>query len=117
MKVRLRVLVLVFAPLIAGCYATGHTPLRDNPSLEKATGVRKLSGDEIEFGVTGATISNDTLHAVGPFGPIAIPTDSIAQISEHGFSLRNTAALMVGVGAVAFLALLVAVYSSLGSIN
>ena len=54
----------------------------------------------------GATIANDTLRAVGDHGAIAIPTDSIAQISERKFSMGNTAGLAVGVGAVAFVALL-----------
>jgi hypothetical protein len=109
--------VLLLAPLLAGCYATGHTPLRDNPPLEKATGVRKLSGDEIEFGVTGATIVNDTLHAVGLFGPIAIPTDSIAQISEHGFSPLKTGVLVIGVAAAAVVAFAFVLFTSLGQIN
>jgi hypothetical protein len=117
LKARLSVLVLLLAPLLAGCYATGHASLRDNPPLEKATGVRKLSGEEIEFAVTGATIVNDTLHAVGPFASIAIPTDSIAQISEHGFSPLKTAGLVIGVAAVAVVTFAIVLVGSLAQIN
>ena len=68
---------------------------------------RERSTRLIELSVEGATIENDTLHAVGDHASIAIPTDSIAQILVHKFSARNTAGLTVLVGAVAFGVLLV----------
>jgi hypothetical protein len=109
--------VLLLAPVFAGCYATGHAPLRANSPLEKATGVRKLSGEKIAFAVNGATIENDTLHAVGEHASIAIPVDSIAEISMRKFSARNTAGLVVGIGAVAFVGLLFFVVGNLASIE
>lgn len=110
-------LILLLAPLIASCYATQHVSLRGEAPLERATGVRTLSGEQIRFAVTGATITNDTLHAVGQHASIAIPTDSIAEISVRKFSWRNTAGLLVGVGAVAFLALLALSFNGFSSIN
>jgi hypothetical protein len=108
-------LVLLLATLFAGCYATQHVPLREKASLDHATGVRKLSGEEIEFAVSGATIANDTLHAVGKHASIAIPTDSIAKIAVRKFSIRYTAGLVGSVGAVAFLVWLALAFENLGS--
>lgn len=85
---------MLLAPLIASCYATGHVPLRGGASLEHATGVRTLSGEQIKFAVPGATITNDTLRAAGKDALIAIPTDSIAEILVRKFSWRYTAGLV-----------------------
>jgi hypothetical protein len=111
------VVFLLLLPLIAGCFATTHVPLSERADLTKATGVTTQSGNELEFTVYGATIENDTLHAVGRDGALAIPTDSIAQISKRKFLWRNTAGLAVGVGAVAFLALFAAAMHNLATIN
>ncbi|MBA2683742.1 MAG: hypothetical protein H0U66_04565 [Gemmatimonadaceae bacterium] len=45
---------------------------------------------------------------------VAIPVDSIAQVSVRGFSARNTAGLAVGLGAAGLLALLLFSLSNLG---
>ncbi|HEV7704702.1 MAG TPA: hypothetical protein VGO46_10440 [Gemmatimonadaceae bacterium] len=109
----LRALISVLLlPLFAGCYATHHVPLNEKIDLSKANGVTMRSGRKIAFAVEGATIANDTLRAVGRDGTITVPTDSIAQISERRFSARNTVGLAVGVGAVAFAALVVLSYRS-----
>jgi hypothetical protein len=75
------------------------------------------SGDKIEFAVYGATIENDTLHAIGQRAPIAIPTDSIARVSSRKFSWTKTAGLTVGVSAVAFCVLFVTAFNNLGKIK
>jgi hypothetical protein len=114
---RLHLLIVLLAPLFAGCFATSSAPLRRNTDFTRATGVTMRSGEQIEFLVEGATIENDTLHAVGDHVSIAIPTDSIAKVSVHKFSWRNTTGVAVGVGAVSFLVLLVLAYRNFGNIN
>jgi hypothetical protein len=103
--VRRRVLIVLLAPFVAGCFATAQAPLSRRTDLAKANGVTTRSGYRIDFAVDGATIANDTLRAVGQAGTIAIPTDSIAQISERRFSTRNTVGLAAGVGAAGFVVL------------
>ena len=108
---------MVLAPIMAGCYATQHIPLRGGAELENATGVTTNAGAQIEFATTGATITRDTLYAMGRHERVALPANSIALISVRRFSPRDTAGLAVGVGAVAFLALLFFSLRGLGTIN
>lgn len=111
-------LLMVFlAPLVAGCYGTHHVPFNGSTGLENATGVTTRSGEEIEFMATGATIANDTLHAVTKHDHIAIPTDSIARISERSFSPLRTGGLVIGVAAVTVFTFAVLFAYSLGQIN
>ena len=108
---------MLLAPLVAGCFGTQHIPFNESTGLEKATGVTTRSGREIEFMATGATIANDTLHAVTRHDHIAIPTDSIARISVRRFSPLRTGALVIGVAAVTVLTFLAVLLHGLGSIN
>jgi hypothetical protein len=112
-----RAIVVVLAPILAGCFVTHHIPLNAGAELGNATGVTTRAGTEIDFATTGATITNDTLHAVGRHDVIALPADSVARISVRKFSPRSTAALAVGVGAVAFVALLFISIGRLGTIE
>jgi hypothetical protein len=93
--------------------ATQHVPLGNGAGLEVATGVITRSGTYIEFSTTGARIRNDTLYSIARYDGVAVPVDSIAQITQRKFSVRNTAGLAVGVGAVAFVVLL---FASLGNL-
>jgi hypothetical protein len=95
----------LLALVSADCYATGHVPIRGKTEFTRATGVTMRSGEEIEFAADGATIENDTLHAIGDHTSIAIPTDSIARVSVRKFSWGKTTGLVVGVGTVAFVVL------------
>ena len=110
-------LIVVLGALNVGCYATQHVPLGSGAGLEDATGVITRSGAYIEFATTGATIRNDTLHTIARYPRVSVPVDSIAQITRRGFSVRNTAGLVVGVGAVAFVVLLFASLGNLANIE
>ena len=79
--------------------------------------VTTRSGAEIEFIATGATITNDTLHAITRHDHIAIPTDSIARISVRRLSPLRTGALVIGAAAVAVVTLLAVFVAGLGTIN
>jgi hypothetical protein len=110
-------LMVFFAPLAAGCYGTHHVPFDGSTGLESATGVTLRSGEEIEFMATGATITNDSLHAVTKHDHIAIPTDSIARISVRKFSPLRTGGLVIGVAAVTVFTFLAVLAYGLGQIN
>jgi len=109
--------MVFLAPLVAGCYSTHHVPFNGSTGLENATGVTTRSGERLEFMATGATITNDTLHAVTRHDHIAIPTDSIARISVRKFSPLRTGGLVIGVAAVAVFTFAVLLAYSLGHIN
>ena len=113
-----RIVLIVFvASIVAGCMGTHHVPFNGDAALEKATGVTTRAGAEIQFATTGATITNDTLHAVGKHGQVILPADSIERISIDKFDPRCTGALVIGVASVAFVTLLFISLNSLGSIN
>jgi hypothetical protein len=114
----LRMLGLVaLGALNVGCYATQHVPLGNGAGLDNATGVITRSGTYIEFATTGATMTNDTLYATGQYERVSVPVDSIAEITQRKLSVRNTAGLVVGVGAVAFVVLLFAYVGNLANIE
>jgi hypothetical protein len=108
---------LVIAALNVGCYATQHLPLGTGARLDNATGVITRSGTYIEFAIAGATMTNDTLYATGRYERVSVPVDSIAEITQRKLSVRNTAGLVVGVGAVAFVVLLFAYLGNLANIE
>ncbi|MEP7086428.1 MAG: hypothetical protein ABI884_03750 [Gemmatimonadota bacterium] len=81
------------------------------------SGVTTRSGNQIDLAVTGVTIRSDTLRANAMHDSVAIPVDSVAQVSVRGFSARNTAGLAVGLGAAGLLALILFSLSNLGSIQ
>lgn len=110
-------LALVTASMLTGCVGTQHVPFNASSDLNKVTGVTLRSGGEIEFTRTGVWISNDTLYAVGYTGPVAFPTESIAQLSRDHFSAGRTAGLVAAISAGLFAALLVLVASSSWNIN
>ena len=105
---------VLLAPIIAGCMATHHISFSSGLGLEHATGVMTRSGREIEFAMTGATMSNDTLYASGPHGEIALPADSIALISTRRFSPLTTLVLLGTVAAAVLLAFWAEVASGSG---
>jgi hypothetical protein len=118
LDVSLRRLALVaIAALNVGCYATQHLPLGTGAGLDNATGVITRAGTYIEFAVAGATMTNDTLYATGRYERVSVPVDSIAEITQRKLSVRNTAGLVVGVGAVAFVVLLFAYLGNLANIE
>jgi hypothetical protein len=95
----------------SGCYATHHQRLDPTASLDSVTGITTRSGNEILFAKPGATITNDTLFAIGTVGPLKVPTDSIAQVTSHGFSRGGSLVVLGAFGAAA----LVAVYLALAN--
>lgn len=104
---RARVVLVLLASINTGCYATGHSRLGRGDELDRVTGVTTLSGKEISFATTGATIRNDTLFAVGHRGQVKVPVDSIALVSSRHFSTERTLALGGSLAAVGVLALFV----------
>jgi hypothetical protein len=108
---------LVTSSMLTACMGTQHVPFTATSDLDQVTGITLHSGREIEFARTGVSISNDTLYAVDHTGPVAYPTDSVTQLSRDHFSARNTAGLVVGIGAGLFAALLVLALSSPWNIN
>jgi len=109
--------MVLLVPLAAGCYGTHHVPFDGSTGLENATGVTLRSGEEIEFMATGATITNDSLHAVTKQDHIAVPTDSIARISVRKFSPLKTGGLVIGITAVTLFTFALLLANALGQIN
>ena len=105
-------LLLVLAPTIAGCMTTRRTAFHDNTvGLDRITGVTMSSGREIKFSEPGASITNDTMYAVGRQGQLLLPTDSIAGVSVRKVSAGRT------VGLVAALAVVGIVIIAVSSLN
>jgi hypothetical protein len=104
---RALVIPLMVALLNNGCYAPHYQRLEPNTSLDDASGITTRSGEELGFAVDGATITNDTLRARGKVAELKVPTDSVAQVRSRRFSPWRTGALIVGVAAAAFAALVV----------
>jgi hypothetical protein len=98
-------LVLLLTPSIAGCSSTQRIPFNSAAPLDHATGVTMLSGSNISFAESGASLSNDTLYALGPQGQLKVPADSIAQLRNRKFSTGRTIGLVAGVALIgAFIA-------------
>jgi hypothetical protein len=94
-------LMIVLAPSISGCMTTRQLPFNANVSrLDGITGVSMRSGQEIQFRVPGASITNDTMHAVGPEGQLLLPTDSIARVSSRKLSKVRTIGLVSGLAVI-----------------
>jgi hypothetical protein len=98
-------LILLLAPSIAGCSSMQRVPFNKAAPLDHATGVTMLSGSNISFAESGASLSNDTLYALGHQGQLKVPTDSIAQLWNRKFSTGRTIGV---VGGLAFIGALVA---------
>jgi hypothetical protein len=107
-------LLLLLAPLVAGCTSTQRIPFSSTARLDRLTGVTTRSGRDIRFYLPGATITNDTLYAVDRGGQLILPTDSIAEVWKPKFAAGRTLALVGGVGVVT---LGVAVGIALGSMS
>jgi hypothetical protein len=105
-------MLVTLAPSIAGCVSTQHIPFDSTVALDRAAGVSMRSGKEIAFSMPGASISNDTMYALGRTGKVIIPTDSIAAVSKKKFSAVRTVGLVVGVAAGAFVVFLIALSHS-----
>jgi hypothetical protein len=103
-------LILLLTPSIAGCSSTQRVQFNSVAPLNHATGVTMLSGSNISFRESGASVSNDTLYALGLQGQLKVPADSIAQIRSRKFSPGRTVGLLAGLalagtfiaGAIAF---------------
>jgi hypothetical protein len=107
------IVVLIFlSPGIGACSSTQHALFDNGAALNHATGVTTRSGTDVSFSKPGASISNDTLYAVGRQGQLVIPTDSIATVSRRKFSTIRTVGLMGGLFAGALLVAFIALASS-----
>jgi hypothetical protein len=106
-------IALLLASSIVSCTSLHHRPFERGTDLEDVSGVTTRSGAEIPFAKSSATIKNDTLYALGEHGPLKMPTDSIARVSKRKVSVWRTAALTVGIGAAAIVALGVAFLATL----
>jgi len=94
-------LVLLLAPSIAGCMTTRKTAfLNENAGLDRITGVTMRSGREIKFFQPGASISSDTMYALGREGQMLLPTDSIAGVSVRKVSAGRTIGLVAAMAVV-----------------
>lgn len=94
-------LLLLLAPTVAGCVTTRHAPFNGNATgLERATGVTMRSGRAIQFLQPGASITNDTMYAVGPTGQLLVPSDSISGVSFRRVSAGRTAGLVLGLAII-----------------
>ena len=94
-------LLLLLAPSIAGCMTTRRTSFpNDNVGLDRITGVTMRSGREIKFSHPGASISNDTMYALGRQGQMLLPTDSIAGVSVRKVSAGRTVGVVAGLAAI-----------------
>ena len=94
-------LLLLLAPSIAGCMSTRQTPFNNNAvGLDRITGVTMRSGREIRFWQPGASITNDTMYAVGPQGQLILPTDSIARVEDRKLAPVRSVALVAGLAVV-----------------
>jgi len=100
--------LVILAPSVAGCASTQHVPFDNAAALDRITGVSMRSGREISFAKPGASVTNDTMYALGRTGQIVIPTDSIARVSKRKFSTARTVGLVVGVAGGALVVLLIA---------
>ena len=87
---------LFLAPFIEGCMSTQHVPFNNTVELDRITGVTTRAGWEIPFVQPGASITNDTLYALGGQGQLILPTESITLVSKRKFSAARTAGLIGG---------------------
>ena len=58
-------LILSLSPTITGCMGTTQVPLDASTDLTRVTGVISRSGTHTVFASPGATITNETLYAIG----------------------------------------------------
>lgn len=99
-------LLLLLAPTVGGCMTTRKTPFRSNDvELDRITGVTMQSGREIGFAQPGASITNDTMYAIGRQGQMLLPTDSIAGVSVRKVSTGRSIGLVAGLAVVGTLIL------------
>jgi hypothetical protein len=94
-------LILLLTPSLAGCGVTQRIPFDRTAPLERTTGITTRSGYRIHFARSGASLSNDTVRAIGDAGPVVVPADSIAEVWHRKLSGGRTVGLVVGLGAVA----------------
>ena len=111
---RLTTVTLLLSLSSAGCYSTHHQRFDPNASLDSLTGITTRSGAEIPFSRPGATIAHDTLFAAGTVGPLKVPTDSVAQVTSHGFSKGGSLVVIGAFGAAALAVLFISLGSSHG---
>ncbi|MDB4915262.1 MAG: hypothetical protein JWM95_2906, partial [Gemmatimonadetes bacterium] len=94
-------LLLLLAPSIAGCSSIQRTPFDNGVALDRVTGVTMRSGSNTPFAARGASISNDTLYALGSQGQLKLPADSVTQVWHRRFSPGRTVGLVAGLSLVA----------------
>ncbi len=111
---RLATVTLLLSLSSAGCYSTHHQRFDPNASLDSLTGITTRSGTEITFSRPGASIAHDTLFASGTVGPLKVPTDSVAQVTSHGFSKGGSLVVIGAFGAAALAVLFISLGSSHG---
>jgi hypothetical protein len=101
-------LLLLLAPSIAGCVTTQRTPFpNEDVRLDRITGVTMRSGREIKFSQPGASISNDTMYALGRGGQMLLPVDSVSRVSLRKVATGRSLALLTGLAGVGILALMI----------
>ncbi len=89
-------LILSLSPTITGCMGTTQLPLDASTDLTRVTGVISRSGTHTVFASPGATITNDTLYAIGKNGQLLLPVDSIATVRKPATSIGRSVALAFG---------------------
>lgn len=102
-------LLLLIMSTADGCASTQHFPFNATEDLGQVSGVTMRSGTEIKFADKGASVSNDTLYAVGREGQLMLPADSISRVSIRRFSAGRTVGMGLGLAAGLFGALLLLV--------
>ncbi|MEP7067254.1 MAG: hypothetical protein ABI889_14565 [Gemmatimonadota bacterium] len=65
--------------------------------LDQVTGVTMRSGQEISFREPGASVTNDSMYAVGARGQVVLPSDSVALVWSRKTSTGRTVGLVAGV--------------------
>ena len=82
--------VILLAPPISGCYATQHTALEPQVQAAHIVGLVLHGGERITFAHDGATITHDTLYAVGTQGQVIVATADIDSVLVKHFSVEKT---------------------------
>jgi hypothetical protein len=83
---------------ITACMTTRQAPfVNDTVGLDRITGVSMRSGQQIPFRERGASITNDSLYAVGAQGQMVLPTNDISRVWTRKVSPVRTAGLVTGV--------------------
>jgi hypothetical protein len=82
--------------------ATGQSPFNGGTAgLEHITGVTMRSGQAIRFREPGASVTHDSLYALGAQGQLVLPSDAVASVWRRKVSPVRTIGLISGLAVVA----------------